>query len=273
MEIFGETHDYRKWLKAEFKRRQSINAKYSLRGFAKTLSVSPSFLSKVLSGKKNLSLVTAVQIADRLNFTKNEKSQFCRWVQSQLSPDSAKAALQGELAPGTVIGQIDLDVFQTIADWHHYALRELVATRGFKADPAWISRRLGIGEQEAEEAFARLARLQLIRKEGRKWVQTSELLTTKNQGTPSAALRHHHSQMIQKARESLETQNLLERDISGITVPTNPEKVEAVRAEIKAFRRKMARLMETSTPGEVYQLNIQLFKLTNKVSGKVSSNA
>ncbi len=49
------SEDYRDFLRNELKLRQKLNAKYSLRDFAKHIGLSPSHLCEVLKGKKGIS--------------------------------------------------------------------------------------------------------------------------------------------------------------------------------------------------------------------------
>jgi len=262
-----QPYDYRDWLKAELKRRQRVNARYSLRSFAQTLDLSPAFLSKVLNGKKNLSIGSAYDVCKKLQFSDTEQKTFCQWVAKKAFGEGADSILMDSNSPSDQkeASQLELEAFHVISDWYHFALRELVATKGFKADPAWIAKRLGVSVEEASTALDRLTRLKLIEKKRGAWTKTENLLATPS-GVPSRALRHHHGQMIQKAKEALETQTVLERDITGITIPTHPENLEIVREEIKKFRRKMAELLESKNPSEVYQINIQVFRLSQKFS-------
>lgn len=69
-------HQYRSYLKSEFENRIEKNSKYSLRAFARDLMVSPQFLSHILSGKKHISVSTAVQISEKLNHSVIEASMF-----------------------------------------------------------------------------------------------------------------------------------------------------------------------------------------------------
>jgi uncharacterized protein (TIGR02147 family) len=262
-----QPNDYRDWLRAELKRRQRVNARYSLRSFALALEISPAFLSKVLSGKKNLSIGSAFEIGQKLQFSESEQKTFCQWVAKQALGESAEALMAGsqDSVRQSKVSQLELEAFQVISDWYHFALRELVQTKGFKSEPEWIAQRLGISTEEAATAFERLQRLGLIEKKRGLWRKSEALLVTPS-GVPSRALRHHHMQMIQKAKESLETQTVLERDITGITIPTHPENIEIVREEIKKFRRRMSELLDSKNPSEVYQLNVQLFRLSQKPS-------
>lgn len=47
--------DYRELIAAEFERRQSKNPKYSLRGFAKELGLTPMHLLYVMRGERGIS--------------------------------------------------------------------------------------------------------------------------------------------------------------------------------------------------------------------------
>jgi hypothetical protein len=54
-----------------------------------------------------------------------------------------------------------------------------------------------------------------------------------------------------------------ERDISGITLAIAPDKIAVAKEEIRRFRRRMAKCLETQRPSAVYQLNIQFFRLAD----------
>ena len=47
---------------------------------------------------------------------------------------------------------LDLDAFQVISDWYHYAILELASTKDCKASPSYISDRLGIPSDQASHA-------------------------------------------------------------------------------------------------------------------------
>lgn len=260
--------DYRHWLKAELERRQRVNPRYSLRSFAQNLALSPSFLSKVLNGKKNLSLESAFEVSERLQLSNTERKLFCQWVAKQAIGDIVSEITSDESQNRKTdhAASLELESFQVISDWYHFAIRELTETKDFKENPHWIAQRLGISPKEALEGFTRLVKLKLIEKKHGRYRKTAELLATPS-GKPSQALRNHHSQMIHKANEALNKQGVLERSITGITIPTHPEKIEMVSDEIKKFRRRMAELLDTKNPSEVYQLNIQLFRLTESKKG------
>ena len=72
-------------LRDELSKRMSNNPQYSLRAFARDLTVSPQQLCNVMNGRKGMSGGMALAIADRLQFTQGEKDYFCNLVQSQFA--------------------------------------------------------------------------------------------------------------------------------------------------------------------------------------------
>ena len=68
--------EYRLILKDEFQKRKSKRPRFSLRAFARFLSIDPTFLSKLLSGKLLLSVDTAAKIVQRLKLPEQERKAF-----------------------------------------------------------------------------------------------------------------------------------------------------------------------------------------------------
>jgi hypothetical protein len=79
--------DYRRELKEHFDRIQRKNPGFSMRAFANKVGISPSMLSNVLSGNRNLSVEAALLVAQRLNYSEPEARRFCRLVQLSVIAD------------------------------------------------------------------------------------------------------------------------------------------------------------------------------------------
>jgi uncharacterized protein (TIGR02147 family) len=270
MQTLDEVNNYRVQLKSELSRRKMHNHQYSLRTFAKTIGVSVAFLSKILKGEKDLSIQTAVRVAEKLGYNAVETAQFCQAVQLSKTDDpKLKSALMNRF--GAAVDQdadyhlIDLSGFQIISDWHHLAILELSSCRmSRKAGPfnaTYVASRLGISKDDAASALQRLVRAGLLEKNLGQWVKTKKLLSASSE-LPSRAIRNFHLQMIEKAKNSIDGQPISLRDISAITVPISLDKLDLARREIKNFRRRMMKVLESSKATEVYQLNVQLFSLT-----------
>jgi uncharacterized protein (TIGR02147 family) len=150
---------------------------------------------------------------------------------------------------------------QMMASWEAYAILNLMKTNGFKSEPEWIAKRLGITIGKVEECFEILSRLGLIVAKRGKWVRTFESLNT-SQEIPSAALVHAHKQDLLKAIQVLEQTPPSVRSFTSTTMPIDLSKLDQAKKLIAKFHRQMCNLLESGDREEVYNLNVQLFPMT-----------
>ncbi len=245
--------DYKRLLRAELKRRQIANPRFSLRAFARHLAVSPGFLSAIMSGLRCPSKKTARLLAEKLGYSPHQADEFSRLVGGEKS------------APLPEFETLGLDAFQVLSDWYHYAILELSRCKPGVRSLLDIQKRLGLSRSEARQALERLERFGLIEKTAEGWLKTKSFIATPTD-QPNRALRLFQSQMLEKAKTALDEQSVFERDITSITIPMDPNKLELAKAEIRDFRRRMASLLSEGTSTEVYHLGIQLFRVTQPTS-------
>jgi transcriptional regulator with XRE-family HTH domain len=92
--------NYPKLLVDEFNAR-AANRKgtYSLRAFARDLSLSPGYLSLVLRGYRRLSLATAYRICEKLGWPQEKSRQFTLFVHlEQAKSGYERAQIQAEIS-------------------------------------------------------------------------------------------------------------------------------------------------------------------------------
>jgi transcriptional regulator with XRE-family HTH domain len=70
------TTDFRKFLEQELIRRNQESARFSLRAFARQLEVDSSFLSKILNGKRTVTMRTIRMFGERLNLSPDDMQKF-----------------------------------------------------------------------------------------------------------------------------------------------------------------------------------------------------
>ena len=150
--------------------------------------------------------------------------------------------------------------FEVVSSWEHFAILSLLEIKGVKFTGAVIARRLNLPMGVVLEALSRLQALGLAHETSHGWRATGKQLST-SQDVPSASLRAVHRQYIDRATYSLEHHPVEERDITGITMAIDKEKLGEAKRMIKAFRRELSDFLETGTQSEVYRLNVQLFPL------------
>jgi uncharacterized protein (TIGR02147 family) len=210
--------DFRKYLRSELGERCARNPSYSLRAFAKQIGLSPSHLSRVLSGSKSLSQSAALRVASELNLNEKQTSYFFRLVSADKMDETEKRKALEKVALPVEQGirMLDLERFQVISEWYHLPLYELVRARGFRSDPRWIAHRLGISVAEVRSSLDKLKSLGLLKTQDKKIeiAETGNVETTDE--IASSAIRKHHSGMCEKAREAVKTQAVSQREFQSV---------------------------------------------------------
>ena len=161
-------------LRERFSERKERNSAYSLTSFARDLGVSKSILSRILSGQRPISVNLAMQLTAVLDLDESlSKAMILSVVQAQSKnakiskklklkmETELKASMNDEITRPTYT-TIDTEQFKSMANWYHLAILNLTKVKGFKSEPRWIAKRLGISSIEARDAIERLLALGLL---------------------------------------------------------------------------------------------------------------
>ena len=236
-----------------------------MRSFARLLGLSPSTVSEVLNGKKIFGASTAQKVVKTLQMPALKGDLFCQQVAlARAKTPAERQKAQGrikQLQVGRDRQRLTLDQFSFIADWHHFAIMELLTTEAQFRSGEEVGKRLGLRTLVAEEALTRLLRLGLITKGPEGWT----LVKRNNDvvgGTPSSALREYYRQLLDKAREALANQSLEERDFSGYVFAIPREKVTLAKKLLAQYLSDFDKQMSREQGGDaVYCMTTQLFRL------------
>lgn len=238
------------FLISEYIRRKSDNNRYSERAFAKSLGLSPGFLKLFFQGKKHLSFMRAREIAFRFQWT---EAQRLRFLNSILIESTKKAnTLKGKLLLN------DLNFFE-ISDWFHFAIIELIKANDGETSIDEICRRLLISKVEATFALKHLKHLDLVKE-----------ITKNNFSVPDAyempsssseGIRKYHKQMLQYAKDSVEDQDVLERDLRGLTIAFDKSRIQEAKKDIQKFVAQFEKKYGKGSRNSVYQLSLAFFRL------------
>ncbi|MEO5668819.1 MAG: TIGR02147 family protein [Bdellovibrionota bacterium] len=259
----GET--FREVIDRAYAARRLTNASYSLRAFARDLGISAELLSAVLRGTRGLSRKSALAVAMGLKFSEEDSRYFCDLVDALHARDATTrrlASLRTASAQTQVVHSYGLDVFRLVSDWYHLGILELLATKGFRSDSAWIASRLGVEAEEIDAAVERLQRLELMTIDVTgAWRPLGDFVAGPD-GISSDAVRKFHAQIITRALESLQTQALHERDVSSLVMAFDPADMGEAKKLIRDFRRSFEqKLARKNPPDRVYCLGMQFFRL------------
>ena len=266
------TGTYRKFLKDALTERCAKKPAYSLRAFAKHLGLSPSHLSRVMSGEKDLSPQAALRVASELKLKSKETELFLDLVHLESADETTRPLLlkrvQARFAK-FARGSVGLESFKLIADWYHLPLLELIGARGFRSDAKWVSAKLGLSLAETKSALERLQSLGLIEitKDGairsleKSGVETSDDIS-------SAAIKRHHEQMSLKAIEAVKEQAVDEREFQSLHFAFEETQMKRAKEFLREFADRFEAEFKPQGGTDVFQLNLQFFRLTKKSKRK-----
>lgn len=275
-ELIFQYSDPVEFLKSVLEKKKARNSRFSLRAWARQLGYeNPSFISHILNGHRKLNFELVEKISSNLNLNEKSKKYFellvlmknCRSESESKIYSVVLESLRGHVPPED--SQIlDVDIFQLISEWHHSALLQIVKLRDFQNDLEYITSRLGNGlsAQTVSESLDRLIRLGLleISPEDGKLRRTQEKAVSVESSVPSGAIRSFHKQMLAKAKNAIEDQAIDERDLRSTTVTIEAEKYPQFLEIIRRAHLEILKLSADGTGDEVYQMNTQFFRITEK---------
>lgn len=256
-------------LSEEFELRKAKNRKYSVRAFARDLRISAGFLSSIMNEKRKLSEEKALEIATTLKWSPAKARLFKTMARLRLAnSDLARAEILRELENMNLANlrpawKITLDRFRIIADWYHIALLELTELQDYDTTEDGMAQRLGVPARLIREALRRLVGVGLLEFREDRWRKTKQRYCSGGDA-PSSAIRSFHRQILGKAIEALETQNLDKRDFGCLALSIDDEMVPEIKRRLSEFRKEILDLTEKSkTKNAVYALSLQLFRMDN----------
>jgi uncharacterized protein (TIGR02147 family) len=242
--------------------KKSKSPHFSLRYLAKKLGISPSYLSKVFTGKKPLPLSRLTALAKELELD----AYSLRALKRALAREQKELGLADELIP--VEADLPSEEFEVshdfflIEDWYFLAILELATCQGFR--PEWISPRLGLKEDVAAYAWNQLVNRGLVQEKNGAWEKTKKKIRL-----PSAKLdqrfQNHYVRMLRKAAEEVgkKTEADFARRLAlGASVATNEESFLKAKKYLEDSLVEAGKILTSGKADRVYYLTFQLFPLT-----------
>jgi len=234
---------------------QLKNARFSQRAFAQKLGVSSGTLSEVLKGKRALSLAQKKRMAEALQLSPQEQLDF---FEDDL-PDYLRPVRKEYF-------QLSMDQFHLISESWHWAILNLLRTKGFRFDQDWISARVGQPVRVVSEALDRLFRLGHLKRNGTK-VQREHPRIETTDDFFDLSIRKAHLEDTKLIEKSILETPLDLRDNTSLTIVVNKKDLKRAKEMIRIFRDKFCdeiEVPEDKLGEEVYRLSVAFFPLTNK---------
>jgi uncharacterized protein (TIGR02147 family) len=267
--------DYRAFLKDTWRYNKKKRENFSYRLFSRKAGFSsPNFLKLVIDGQRNLTNESVAKIAKGFELRKREREFFENLVfmnqASDLQEKNHYYRKMIALGGNVEIRKLEKAYYEYLSNWYYPAVREVVMLGDRKHTPKRIAGMLtpNITARQAAKALKLLTELGFIRKgkDGR-WAQCDKALTTGPE-VQSLVAANFHKEMLKRADDAIERFGAHERDISGLTLSTNQEKLAELKKKIVEFRKDILNLVcDDEEPDQVIQLNIQMFPLADGTEG------
>lgn len=250
-------YNYINFLQDEYLRRLNNNPLFSQRAFAKLLGLSPGALSEIMSGKRKLTYKNALKLASKLGLSTIDTKNFVMLL------DDTKSSIMDQSGQKKKFQDKKLtdDIFSIVSNWYCFAILNLVDCHDFKWSITWIASRLNISANQVKDAIEKMTRVGLLQKLDIGYATVEDFVLSPD-GVPSRAVRNYHHQILDKAKLSLEEQNVDDREISGISLAINSKHLPMIKKDVDNFQREIIEKYCKGRRDEVYQLEFALFKLT-----------
>lgn len=272
-DVFAYT-DFRAFLRDVYAYEKGGSRHFSLAVFARRAGVSRAYLKKVMDYGWRLSDEGARKFARGLRLNACDAEYLLRLVRfNQAKEEPERETAQAELKRWIWEHRYrKLTVEETATlygQWRNGLVVALTKLPDFRANPAWISRRLGgrISPDQARSALAVLARMELIRMKGRRmvWRSKAGLVATFARGTPAvpAISAWVRTQAAGRLRTGRGAGKFIDRYFA-----LSREEYEALKERMDEWGKGVVpRLRKLPAKAELYALVTDLLPLSEPVAG------
>lgn len=247
--------------------KQKRNPAYSRRAMARDLGVSAAFVTKILTGDKEIPPARLKKIFKVLEMDLSSQAAFMRaTVLNSLPSSELKNMARLAFSQNAKIDSYKREPttkFGIIRHWYIVAILDYLTCESLASTEQAIAAYFGITPVEVSKALKLLEKDELIENKNGRWNKKNNYTyfpVTKSH----IEIREFHKQMIQKAFQQLSkitSADYEQRQITGFTIAVNPDHLETAKRMIVDFLGEISNTLSEGHCKEVYQCNIQLFPL------------
>jgi uncharacterized protein (TIGR02147 family) len=266
--------NYQSFMKDYYEARKRQNSFFSYRFMGKVLGMDPGFLVKVIQGKILLPERAISSVAKLCKLAEKEAEYFEALVHygRAKTPDDIKSRFDKLIAlRGMESRPLEPNQYDYYKKWYNGAIRALLTFWDFHGDFEALAAKVHppISVDEARESVELLEKTGIIsRNPGGRYEVLGPPITT-GEKWQSTAIRNYQQESIELALQSLVKDPKAIRDISTVTVAVRFSDLEEIKARIKELRQSIMHMMtDSGEPDCVYQLNFQVFPMTDVGEGE-----
>jgi len=288
--LVSDYMDFRQYLASFFEYKRKLTATdirpYNYAAFSAGANIkSPNYLKMIIEGRRNLSDEMVLKFAKALGLNKEATDDFELLVSYGQATDPAdrnmflKKLSEHRVQVKLKSGEIDKKTWEKIPNWAAWVIYAMVDQEGVKYDVKTLKELLRgkASEDEIEQALQSLFNSgELVLDPETQEARKARALIESAEDVPVALVRKLQAQLMYLGLESLYQDAATEREFGTLTLSLTKQEFDEIKFKLRQMRKQINKdnsIARTSSKGEkVYQLNIQLFPVTNAVSAAKSSS-
>lgn len=278
----GVFTDFREYLRAFYDYKIHLHknsySQYSYKTFSASADIkSPNYLKMIIDGERNLSKTTARKFAKALGLDKESTEEFLLLVEYGQAQDPLernrhlKALNEFRTKRRIKSGELQTEKLQSAPTWISWVLHAMTDQRGveFSIDSLRDLLAGNVSGDDIRRSLQQLFNAQALRVDEAGKVRKGIVPPNQEEISPEM-IRKIQSELMYLGMEALLNGKAHEREVGTLTVCLTEPEFEKVRFELRHLRKRIlkdALMSRELSPGDrVYQLNIQMFPVTKKVS-------
>jgi uncharacterized protein (TIGR02147 family) len=273
--------DYRQYLASFFEYKRRLTATdlrpYNYAAFSAGANIkSPNYLKMIIEGRRNLSEEMVLKFAKALGLNKEATEDFDLLVSyGQASDPADRNMFLKKLSEHRVLvklksGEIDQKTWDKIPNWAAWVIYAMVDQEGVRYDTKTLKELLRgkASEDEIKQALQSLFNSgELVRDPETLEVKKAHTLIDAPEDVPVALVRKLQAQLMYLGLESLYQDTATEREFGTLTMSLTKQEFDEIKFKLRQMRKQVNKdntIARMTSKGErVYQLNIQLFPVSN----------
>lgn len=282
MPVISHYMDFRKYLQDYYLYRRELTKNdlrpYNYAVFSASADIkSPNYLKMIIDGKRNLSEDMVGKFAKAMGFNKDQAAEFRVLVNFGQATDPADRNFHLKELTGLRVenqlksGEIDRKAWDKVPNWIAWILYAMIDQRGvaFQVEELKGLLRGKASSNEIQEALQNLITAgQVVRDEETGALKKAHSLIDSPEDIPVALVRRLQAQLMYLGLESLYQDSASDREFGSLTLALTKDEFEQIKFQLRKMRKELHKdnsIKRMSSPGErVYQLNLQLFPVTEK---------
>ncbi len=259
--------DYRRYLDEYFTARRLLDPRFSLRVFASRAGLplsNSSLFSKIIAGKRNLTLDLQYKIAKALKLTSAESEYFGALVRfNQSKSGETREQLYKELGKyrKSKARILSKDAYAYYAHWRNTIIRAYIGINQHEKNPVAIGKAVfpTIPAKEVEASLQLLLQLGLIVKTANGYALSEANIATERENKDYVG-KLRIEEMLKLAHDVFPHVPAEHREYSAMTVFISGKGYQAIQEKIRRFREEVKALVaEDQAEDRIYTMGLQFF--------------